>query len=128
MFALSVSISTSSSPVRTSSPSALSHFRIVPSSIESESLGMATSGMARQYRRLQRRGLGRCGRGVRDRELEARAATRIGLDPDAPTVALDDLAAHGQPDPVAAVLVARVQPLEHLEHALRVLRVDPDPV
>src|SRR5215208_2531341 len=43
MFALSVSISTSSSPTATSSPCDLIHRRIVPSSIESESLGMTIS-------------------------------------------------------------------------------------
>src|SRR3954452_15095689 len=46
MLALSVSISTSSSPRVTSSPSDFSHFRIVPSSMESDSRGIATSGMA----------------------------------------------------------------------------------
>src|ERR1700742_2540368 len=45
MFALSVSISTSSSPTATSSPSDLSHFRIVPSSMESDRRGIATSAM-----------------------------------------------------------------------------------
>src|SRR5688500_17558454 len=43
MVALSVSISASSSPRRTSSPSALSQRRIVPSSMESDSRGMVTS-------------------------------------------------------------------------------------
>src|ERR687886_2260405 len=47
MLALSVSISTSSSPFETSSPADLSHLRIVPSSIESESRGIVTSGIAR---------------------------------------------------------------------------------
>src|SRR5262245_22265502 len=45
MVALSVSISTSSSPLATSSPSDFSHFRIVPSSIESDRRGMTTSAM-----------------------------------------------------------------------------------
>ena len=45
MSALSVSISTSSSPRLTSSPSDFSHLRIVPSSIESERRGIATSAM-----------------------------------------------------------------------------------
>ena len=45
MLALSVSISTSSSPRLTSSPSDFSHLRIVPSSIESERRGIATSAM-----------------------------------------------------------------------------------
>src|SRR5919108_4124984 len=43
MLALSVSISTSSSPRFTSSPTDFSHCRIVPSSIESERRGMTTS-------------------------------------------------------------------------------------
>src|SRR3954453_15522378 len=47
MLALSVSISTISSPRDTSSPSDLSHFRIVPSSMESERRGIATSAMCR---------------------------------------------------------------------------------
>ena len=47
MLALSVSISTSSSPRDTSSPSDLSHLRIVPSSIESDRRGIATSAMRR---------------------------------------------------------------------------------
>ena len=41
--ALSVSISASGSPRATASPSAFSHFRIVPSSIESDSRGMTIS-------------------------------------------------------------------------------------
>src|SRR3954454_3632310 len=45
MLALSVSISTSSSPRLTSSPSDLSHLRIVPSSIESDRRGIATAAM-----------------------------------------------------------------------------------
>src|SRR4028118_989745 len=43
MLALSVSISTISWPFSTSSPSETIHFRIVPSSIESERRGMVTS-------------------------------------------------------------------------------------
>src|SRR4051812_9854301 len=43
MFALSVSISTSSSPTATSSPTCFSQVRIVPSSIESERRGMTIS-------------------------------------------------------------------------------------
>src|SRR3954451_25055664 len=46
MLALSVSISTSSSPLATESPSDFSHLRIVPSSIESDRRGMETSAMA----------------------------------------------------------------------------------
>src|SRR4051795_3026944 len=51
MLALSVSISTSSSPRLTLSPSDLSHLRIVPSSIESDRRGMVTSAMAAEYMR-----------------------------------------------------------------------------
>src|ERR1044071_5140710 len=58
MLALSVSISTSSSPRETSSPSDLSHFRIVPSSIESDKRGIATSAMSSAY--TPRRGGGSC--------------------------------------------------------------------
>src|SRR3712207_9065987 len=47
MLALSVSIPTISSPRRTSSPSDFSHLTIVPSSIESERRGIATSAMGR---------------------------------------------------------------------------------
>src|ERR1700759_4697539 len=48
MLALSVSISTSSSPLETSSPSDLSHLRIVPSSIESDRRGITTPAMPRR--------------------------------------------------------------------------------
>src|SRR5688572_7369723 len=44
MFALSVSISAIGWPRFTSSPSATSHLRIVPSSIESDSRGIVISG------------------------------------------------------------------------------------
>src|SRR5215217_7108380 len=43
MLALSVSISTSGSPRLTSPPSSTSHFRTVPSSIESDKRGIVTS-------------------------------------------------------------------------------------
>ena len=43
MLALSVSISTSGAPRLTSPPTSTSHFRTVPSSIESDSRGMFTS-------------------------------------------------------------------------------------
>src|SRR4051812_42209741 len=102
MLALSVSISTSSSPSDTSSPSDLSHFRIVPSSMESDRRGIATSAM----------------NGVlpdRKREPKHGAAALAVVDPDPPTVALDDLAADRQPDPGALVGLAVVQALEHLE-------------
>src|SRR3954468_410049 len=48
MLALSGSISTISSPLETSSPSDFSHLRIVPSSIESDRRGIATSAMPRR--------------------------------------------------------------------------------
>src|SRR3954468_21493776 len=51
--ALSVSISTSSSPFETSSPSALSHLRIVPSSMESDRRGIVMSGIARDATKRQ---------------------------------------------------------------------------
>src|SRR3954447_8215211 len=49
MFALSVSISTSSSPTATSSPTCFSQVRIVPSSIESERRGITTSLMGQLH-------------------------------------------------------------------------------
>src|SRR6266480_891250 len=49
MLALSVSISTSSSPRLTSSPSDFSHLRIVPSSMESDRRGIETSAIAGGY-------------------------------------------------------------------------------
>src|SRR5688572_8880116 len=152
MLALSVSISTSSSPFWTSSPSDFSHLRIVPSSMESDRRGIATSAMPRSVsaagtspsqesrtpathgpvlRRAlsggdQRRRRGR--RAVGQREAEGGAAARGRLDPDAPAVALDDLAAHREADAGALVGLARVQALEHLEDPLAVAPVDADPV
>src|SRR3712207_6686509 len=136
MLALSVSISTSSSPLETSSPSDFSHLRIVPSSIESESRGIATSAIGSAYRgglrrascpgveaaRAPRRGIG-------DREAEGGAAARGRLDPDPAVVALDDPPADGEADPRAAGLRALAAPaLEHLEHALRRRGVHADAV
>ena len=48
MFALSVSISAISWPWATSSPSATSHFRIVPSSMESDRRGIVISAAIRR--------------------------------------------------------------------------------
>src|SRR5690349_1220003 len=113
MLALSVSISTSSSPLETSSPSDLSHLRIVPSSIESDRRGIATSAMA----------------GVlpsREGEAEHGPAAGALVDPDPPAVALDDLAADGEADPRALVGLAVVQALEHLEDVLALVGRDPD--
>ena len=60
MFALSVSISTSSSPTATSSPTCFSHCRIVPSSIESESRGITTSATQIDPSRVARAALTTC--------------------------------------------------------------------
>src|SRR3954465_3025174 len=131
MLALSVSISTSSSPLDTESPSDLSHLRIVPSSMESDRRGIATSAMGRRIAVLGRnRRHGGVGAGTvaggREREPENGASTRAVLHPDPPPVALDDLAADRQADAGALVGLAVVQALEHLEHALAVLGLDPD--
>src|ERR1700750_1731693 len=103
MLALSVSISTSSSPLETASPSDFSHLRIVPSSIESERRGIATSAMAEGCQRSGRgHGDGRgavavlAARRRGQREAEDGAAALAVLDPDAAAVAFDDLAADGQ--------------------------------
>src|SRR3954466_2192705 len=75
MLALSVSISTSSSPLETSSPSDLSHLRIVPSSMESDRRGMATPDIAARLRHrhlvcpLDRRRPGAAREPDRDRRL-----------------------------------------------------------
>src|SRR5688500_1452131 len=100
MFALSVSISTSSSPRLTSSPSDFSHLRIVPSSIESDRRGMETSAMAGGYSadwrtnspvlardRIHERRRGHS----RDREREHRPAALAAVDADLAALALDDL-------------------------------------
>ena len=63
-----------------------------------------------------------------EREVEGRALAGLGLDPDAPAVALDDLLADRQADAGARVLVPAVQALEDDEDALEVLRVDADAV
>src|SRR5215212_2120539 len=137
MLALSVSISTSSSPRRTSSPSDFSHLRIVPSSIESDSRGMETSAMAGGYSGDWRTDARSTARGRvdesrrrhrRDREGEHRAAALAAIDADLPALALDDLAADREADPGALERLAVVQALEHLEHAVAVARVDPDAV
>src|SRR4051812_46671206 len=113
MLALSVSISTSSSPLDTSSPSDLSHLRIVPSSIESDRRGIATSPMAAVLPR-------------REREAKHGAAAGALVDPDPPAVALDDPAADGQADAGALVALAVVEALEHLEDVLARVGRDAD--
>src|SRR6185295_5268806 len=50
------------------------------------------------------------------------------LDPDAPAVALDDLLHDREPDARAGVIRLVVQPLEHHEDAIAVLRVQADAV
>src|SRR3954471_3495251 len=112
MFALSVSISTSSSPWETSSPSDLSHFRIVPSSMESDRRGMATSDMPSGYGK---------------REAKDGPAALALVDPDPPAVACDDLAADREPDARALVALAVVEATEHLEDELTLLGRDADP-
>src|SRR5215207_3997593 len=137
MLALSVSISTSSSPRLTSSPSAFSHLRIVPSSMESDRRGIETSAMGGGYSRNWRTGSGalvrrgrhqRGSRHGRNREAEDAAAALARGEADLAALALDDLAADRQPDARALERLAIVQPLEHLEHALAMLRVDSDAV
>src|SRR4051812_23575812 len=113
MLALSVSISTSSSPLATSSPSDLSHLRIVPSSIESDRRGIATSPMAAVLPGWKR-------------EAEDGSAPFAGVDPDAAAVALDDPAADREADAGALVGVAVVQPLEDLEDVIAGFRCDAD--
>src|SRR3954464_2720051 len=103
MLALSVSISTSSSPLETSSPSDLSHLRIVPSSMESDRRGMATSDMASGYGK---------------REAEDRPAALALVDPDPAAVAFDDLTADREADPGPLIPLTVMQATEHLEDAL----------
>src|SRR3954452_14124418 len=56
--------------------------------------------------------------GLRSKEREANAGGRLGvLDPDAPTVALDDAPADGEAHAHAAVLALVGATREHLEHA-----------
>src|SRR3954471_17467016 len=65
----------------------------------------------------------------RESEAEGRPAPRrLGVEPHAPAVVLDDLAAHRQADAGAVVARARVQALEDHEDAVGVLAVDADPV
>src|SRR5947199_8599557 len=70
MLALSVSISTSSSPTATLAPSSRSHWTTVPSSMESDSLGIVTSAMSAPVLPCSHVGLGeRSGQGPRDQGL-----------------------------------------------------------
>src|SRR4051794_20490286 len=53
---------------------------------------------------------------------------RSALQPDAPAVAVHYALADGEADAGALVFLARVEALEDLEDAVRVARLDPDPV
>src|SRR3954469_315877 len=66
-------------------------------------------------------------RGQSEAERRARAV-RVGVQPHAPAVVLDDLAAHGQADAGPLVGGPRVQALEDDEDPVRVLRLDADAV
>src|SRR5205823_1553370 len=58
-----------------------------------------------------------------DREVEPRAAARIGFDPDPAEVRLDEVARDREAQPRAAFALTR-DLLELLEHALQMLRRD----
>src|SRR5918992_302554 len=60
--------------------------------------------------------------------MKARAHARSRLDPDASAVALDHLLADRKPNAGTRVFALVVQPLEHHEDALEVLRLDADAV
>src|SRR3954454_12549677 len=94
MLALSVSISTSSSPTAISSPTCFSQVRIVPSSIESESRGITTSltGQLHAYRLPL-----------------PPARPSPGREQDAGDERGGGLAQHVGPDPVHHRLLARLQ-------------------
>src|SRR5688500_4378287 len=96
MLALSVSISTSSSPRLTSSPSAFSHLRIVPSSIESDRRGIATSAIAPERTAVAKRP---SGEQVGDRLRRHRAGEEepladVAAEDHVPTLAFSRLAAY----------------------------------
>src|SRR5579871_5077084 len=61
-------------------------------------------------------------------ELEGRTLARLRFHPDAAAVLFDHLLADGQPQPVAGILLAGVQPAEDDKDAFRVLRRDSDTV
>src|SRR5215212_7740409 len=103
MLALSVSISTSSSPRDTSSPSDLSHLRIVPSSIESDRRGIATSAMAERY--TSGRGCNLQPRGVEARrELEVVRSEQVVVSQDVQAAPVRDDATAGEDDRALAQL------------------------
>src|SRR5919202_4636612 len=103
MLALSVSISTSSSPRDTSSPSDLSHLRIVPSSIESDRRGIATSAMAERYTSGRGRNLQPIGVEPR-RKLEIVRGEQLVVAQEVQATAVRDDAPAGQHDGALAQL------------------------
>src|SRR5690349_11174553 len=88
MAALSVSITASTSPLRTSSPSCLTHWLRTPSSMVSESRGMNTSGISSPQGLVDdpgdRPGVGQGGDlkgfGVRERHLGGRDPPDRGVE------------------------------------------------
>ena len=64
----------------------------------------------------------------RDGKIKSRALAHFRFHPDPASVAFDDAFADRQPDPGPGVFLARVQPLEYDENALRILRFDADAV
>src|SRR5271170_2538991 len=62
-----------------------------------------------------------------DCEFERRALPRFRLHPDSPALALDNLLTNCKTDASAGNFVS-MQPFEHAEHALGVLRIDTDSV
>src|ERR1035437_1695493 len=63
-----------------------------------------------------------------EREVKRRAPGRLGFDPDSAPMALDNLLADGQPDAGAGIGLARVQALEDLENAFKILRINADAI
>src|SRR5207245_7816125 len=65
---------------------------------------------------------------ARQHEAKDRPAAWPLVDPDPAAVTLDDPLANGEPDARARVVVAGMQPLEHLEDPIAVQRLDADAV
>src|SRR5687768_1252087 len=66
------------------------------------------------------------GNGNRETECGTLADDRFHRDPA--TVTFHDLLRDREPDPRARIVLGGMQPLEELEHAVVILRIDPDPV
>jgi hypothetical protein len=60
--------------------------------------------------------------------MEGRPLAQFGLYPDSSAVSFHDFLAYGQTDSRAGILASVVQPLEHLENALRVTGRNSDSV